>query len=138
MFCVCWDALCRILVHHDCPSLNCIPIWTMSGSLAALTASRGHLWSSYRSFPATLYKCYTMFCICWVVYAENYQIRPVPMAHSSGLGLVTWRYQVRRYRFESRSGWIFVIVVVHIQCSKLFKDLQCTLLSMVLCTIKNT
>ena len=36
---------------------------------------------------------------------------------------------VYRKRFESRSGWIFVIVVVHIQCSKLFKawSVQCCL-----------
>ena len=40
-------------------------------------------------------------------------------------------------RFESRSGRIFVIVVVHLQCSKLSKGLECTVLPMVLCTIKN-
>ena len=40
-------------------------------------------------------------------------------------------------RFESRSGRIFVIVVVHTQCSKLLKGLECTVLPMVLCTIKN-
>ena len=37
----------------------------------------------------------------------------------------------------SRSGRIFVIVVVHIQCSKLFKGMECTVMPMVLCTIKN-
>ena len=42
--------------------------------------------------------------------------------HSYRLGLVTWRYQ-----FESRSGRIIVIVVVHIQCSKLFRGMECTL-----------
>ena len=36
---------------------------------------------------------------------------------------------------ESRPGQIFVIGVVHIQCSKLFKGLERTLLPMVLCTI---
>ena len=30
--------------------------------------------------------------------------------------------------FESRSGRIFVVVVVHIQCSKLLKGLECTVL----------
>ena len=40
-------------------------------------------------------------------------------------------------RFKSRSGRIFVIVVVHIQCSKLFKDLEYTELPIVLFTIKN-
>ena len=39
--------------------------------------------------------------------------------------------------FASWSGQIFVIVVVHIQCSKLFKAMECAVLSMVLCTIKN-
>ena len=53
-----------------------------------------------------------------------------PMAHSYRLGLVTWW-------FESRSGPIFVIVVVHIQCSKLLKGIECTVLPMVLFTIKN-
>ena len=40
-------------------------------------------------------------------------------------------------RFESRSGRIFAIVVVHIQCSELFKGMECTVSSMVLRTIKN-
>ena len=38
-------------------------------------------------------------------------------------------------RFKSQSGRIFVIVVVHIQCSKLFKGIECRVLPMVLCTI---
>ena len=40
-------------------------------------------------------------------------------------------------RFESQSGRIFVIVVVYIQCPKLFKGLECKVLPMVLCTMKN-
>ena len=40
-------------------------------------------------------------------------------------------------RFESRSSRIFVILIVHIQCAKLFKGLECTVLRMVLFTIKN-
>ena len=40
--------------------------------------------------------------------------------------------------FVSRSALIFVIVAVHIQYSKLFKGMECTLLYMVLCTIKNS
>ena len=55
---------------------------------------------------------------------------PAPMAHSYRLRLVTWM-------FESRSGRIFVIVVVHIQCSKLFKCLEFTVLPIVLCAIKS-
>ena len=39
--------------------------------------------------------------------------------------------------FESRSRRIFVVVVVHIQCFKLLKGLECTVLPMVLCTIKS-
>ena len=39
-------------------------------------------------------------------------------------------------RFESRSR-MFVIEDVHIQCSKLFKGLECVVLSTVLCHIKN-
>ena len=39
--------------------------------------------------------------------------------------------------FESRSSRKFVIDAVHIQCSKLFKGLECAVLSMVLCTMKN-
>ena len=38
---------------------------------------------------------------------------------------------------SGRSGRIFVSEVVHIQCSKLFKGLKCTVLSMILCAIKN-
>ena len=40
-------------------------------------------------------------------------------------------------RFAYRSGRIFVILVVHIQCYKLFKGTECTVLPMVLGTIKN-
>ena len=39
--------------------------------------------------------------------------------------------------FESRSGRIFVIEAVQIQCSKIFKGLGCVVLSVVLSTIKN-
>ena len=39
--------------------------------------------------------------------------------------------------FESRSGRLFVIEVVDIQCSKLLKGLECTILSMILRTMKN-
>ena len=35
-----------------------------------------------------------------------------------------------------RLGYFF-IEFMHIQCSKLFKGLECAVLSMVLCTIKN-
>ena len=45
------------------------------------------------------------------------------MAHSYRSGLVTWYGGTR---FKSRSGRIFVIAVVHIQCSKLFKGMACT------------
>ena len=37
-----------------------------------------------------------------------------------------------RYQVRVRSGRIFVIMVVHIQCTKLFKGMECTLLPMVL------
>ena len=37
---------------------------------------------------------------------------------------------------ESRPGELFVIEVVHIRCSKLFKGLESAVLSMVLCTLK--
>ena len=39
--------------------------------------------------------------------------------------------------FESRSGWMFVIEVVHIQCSELFKSLESAVLSRVVYTKKN-
>ena len=39
-------------------------------------------------------------------------------------------------RFEFRSSRIFVILVVDIQCSKLFKSLVFTVLPMLLCTIR--
>ena len=37
--------------------------------------------------------------------------------------------------FESWLGRIFVIEAVHIQCSKLFKGLECAVMYMTLCTI---
>ena len=37
---------------------------------------------------------------------------------------------------ESRSARMFVIAVVHIQCSRLFKGLECAVLSNGLCTMK--
>ena len=39
--------------------------------------------------------------------------------------------------FEFRLGRMFVIELVHIQGSKLFKGLECAVLSMVLCAIKS-
>ena len=46
--------------------------------------------------------------------------------------------RLRGTGFESRSGRMFVIEVVHIQFSKkLFKSVECAVLSMVLCTMKN-
>ena len=57
---------------------------------------------------------------------------PAPMAHSYRLRLVAWRYQVR-----IPVGSDIVITGVHIQWYKLFKGLECTVLPMVLCTIKN-
>ena len=50
---------------------------------------------------------------------------------------IDWGLKPGGTRFESRSGRIFVVVVVHIQCSKLLKGLECTVLPVVLCTIKN-
>ena len=40
------------------------------------------------------------------------------------------------YGFESRPSRVFVTGVVHIQCPKLFKCLECTVLSMIQCTTK--
>ena len=44
--------------------------------------------------------------------------------------------KLRGTGFDSTLGRIFFIGFVHIQCSKLFKGMKCTVLSMVLCTIK--
>ena len=60
-------------------------------------------------------------------------LRPAPMAQSARLWLETQMY----CGLESRTGRIFVIGVVHIQCFKLLKGLECTVLPVVLCTIKN-
>ena len=51
----------------------------------------------------------------------------VPMAHSSLLWL------------EARSYWVQILVGsdVPIQCSKLFKGMECAVMYMALCTIKN-
>ena len=45
--------------------------------------------------------------------------------------------KLRGTGFESRPGRIFVIEVVHVQCSKLFKYLDCAVLPMALCTLQN-
>ena len=58
--------------------------------------------------------------------------RPAPMPHSIPLWLET-----QGTGFESQSGRMFVIVVVHIQCSELSECLECAVLSMLLYTIKN-
>ena len=50
----------------------------------------------------------------------------------SGCGL-----KLRGTGSVSRPGQIFVIGVVHIQYTKLFKGLECAVLSIALCTIKN-
>ena len=71
-----------------------------------------------------------VICVFYATFIERLESKQQfrPMAHSYRLGLVTWGY---------RSGRIFVIVAVHIQCSKVFKGMECTVLPMVLCTIKN-
>ena len=38
----------------------------------------------------------------------------------------------------SKPGGIFVIVDVHVQCSQLFKNLECAVLSVVLCITNNS
>ena len=56
------------------------------------------------------------------------------MAHSIRL----WRETSQLgYWVQILIGRMFVIKVVHIQCSKLFKLLECAVVSMTLCTIKN-
>ena len=54
------------------------------------------------------------------------------MSHSIWLWV-----EIRATGFESRPGRMFVIDIVHIQCSKLFKSLECTELSMALSAMKN-
>ena len=67
--------------------------------------------------------------VCWVAS----ELRPYLSST-----LCTWYFQSSFVSTgESRSGRIFVIVVVNIQCSKLFEGMECIVLSMVLCTIKN-
>ena len=55
------------------------------------------------------------------------------MAHS----ILLW-LEIRATGFKSWSGWMLVIEVVPIQCSKLFKGMECAVMSMALCTIKNS
>ena len=45
--------------------------------------------------------------------------------------------QMHRVEIPAGSDRLLVIMVVHMKFSKLFKGLECTVLSMVLCTIKN-
>ena len=45
--------------------------------------------------------------------------------------------ELRGTGFECRPCRIFVIDVVHIQCSKLFKSMECAVISLVLCTKTN-
>ena len=69
-----------------------------------------------------------------------YMAHPADLAGPNGSfdPVVTRNSEVLR-GFKSRPGRIFVSKVVHIQYSKLFKGLECIVLSMVglLCTIKN-
>ena len=58
---------------------------------------------------------------CGAVFAGDRSV----VARKSGTG------------FESRPGQMFVIVVGHLLCFKLFKGLECEMPSMVLCTVKN-
>ena len=51
------------------------------------------------------------------------------MAHS----VQSW-FETQIYWVRIPVGGIFVIEFVHIQCSKLFKGLECVVLSVVLCT----
>ena len=57
---------------------------------------------------------------------------PLLLAH-----LVRLWLEIQRNRVRIRPLLMFVIEVVHIQCSKLLKDLECAVLFMVLYTIKN-
>ena len=82
------------------------------------------------SYANTVQHCVVCFALC-----ATFRISDL-MAHSYRLGLITWVYQ---------AGILVEPDICHrgrayalIQCSKLFKGLECTVLSMVLCTIKNT
>ena len=44
---------------------------------------------------------------------------------------------LRAIVFKSWSGRMLLIEVVPIQCAKLFKGMECAVMSMALCTIKN-
>ena len=67
-----------------------------------------------------------------IQFAEYPKSWPAPMAHSYRLGLVTWRYKVR-----IPIGTDICHRGCAYRCSKLFKGMECTVLSMVLCTLKN-
>ena len=58
--------------------------------------------------------------------------RTDPMTHSIRL----W-FKLRSTGFESRPDRMFVIRVVHIKCSKLFKGLVYAVLAPILCTVMN-
>ena len=62
---------------------------------------------------------------------HDQELRLAPMAHSVRLWLETQMYWVRI------PAGLDICHRVVIQCSKLFKGLECAVLSMVLCTIKN-
>ena len=76
-------------------------------------------------------------------FAQKYQSTPLQWFPGSSQYRPQWLIpsdcdsKLRGTEFETRPGRIFVIEVVNIQCSKLFKGLGCIVLSMVLCTIGN-
>ena len=65
-------------------------------------------------------------------------IRPLPVVRPRWLIRSGCGPKLRGTGVESRWGRMFVIEVLHIQCSELVKGMECTVqLSMVPCTIKN-
>ena len=73
-------------------------------------------------------KIYRMWSSMPNKFAVHQIGRPARMAHSIRLWLET--------QLEFRAGRMFVIEAVHLCSAPNFKGMQCTVLSMVLCTIK--
>ena len=61
---------------------------------------------------------------CNITNTHPFRAYSRPHGSSVSLGFVTWVYR-------ARIQIIFEIVVVHIQCSKLFEGMECTVLPMV-------
>ena len=117
---------------------NCIPrlVWRFSCCFQ-LTFLDSTIWIEATSwlyaYPTNLKKC-PFWSLAGVVQWERIHLKAIQDGHDGLFAPVAARSS--QVLSSILGGWASVFVVVHMQCFKLFKGIECAVLCMVLCTIK--